>query len=135
MKNQITRRAILRGTGCALALPWLESLAAKANETKFPQRFGVVFLGCGVNEHHWTAEGNGAEMKLGKSLAPLEPLKHKLNVIHGHQAGAVRRCRYAVGWVVTICCINGQCSQDAQRLSEFARKLRAHQISPRRISR
>jgi hypothetical protein len=83
MKNQITRRAILRGTGCALALPWLESLAAKANETKFPQRFGVVFLGCGVNEHHWTAEGNGAEMKLGKSLAPLEPLKHKLNVIHG----------------------------------------------------
>jgi hypothetical protein len=83
MKNQITRRAVLRGTGCALALPWLESFAAKSRETKFPQRFGVVFLGCGVNEDHWTAEGNGAEMKLGKSLAPLEPLKHKLNVIHG----------------------------------------------------
>jgi hypothetical protein len=81
----ITRRAILRGAGCTLALPWLESFAARAKtaEMKFPQRFGVVFLGCGVNEDHWTAEGNGAEMKLGKSLAPLEPLKHKLNVIHG----------------------------------------------------
>jgi Protein of unknown function (DUF1552) len=81
--HRITRRAILRGAGCALALPWLESFAAKADEAKFPQRFGVVFLGCGVNENHWTAEGNGAEMKLGRSLAPLEPLKHKLNVIHG----------------------------------------------------
>jgi hypothetical protein len=83
MNTRITRRAILRGTGCALALPWLESFAAKANETKFPQRFGVVFLGCGVNELHWTAEGNGIAMKLGKSLAPLEPIKHKINVIHG----------------------------------------------------
>jgi hypothetical protein len=85
MNNRITRRAILRGTGCALALPWLESFAAKAKtvDTTFPQRFGVVFLGCGVNEDHWWSEGSGAEMKLGKSLAPLEPLKSKLNVIHG----------------------------------------------------
>jgi hypothetical protein len=84
--KKITRRAILRGAGCTLALPWLESFTARAKgagaET-FPQRFGVVFLGCGVNEDHWWSEGSGAEMKLGKSLAPLEPLKHKLNVIHG----------------------------------------------------
>jgi Protein of unknown function (DUF1552) len=85
-RNQITRRAILRGAGCTLALPWLESFAARAkalDAETFPRRFGVVFLGCGVNEDHWWSEGSGAEMKLGKSLAPLEPLKHKLNVIHG----------------------------------------------------
>src|SRR5258706_11430646 len=29
----------------------------------FPKRFGVVFLGCGVNEHHWSAEGDGPAMK------------------------------------------------------------------------
>lgn len=82
--KRITRRAILRGAGCTLALPWLESFAAKAkSEESFPQRFGVVFLGCGVNELHWSSEGSGAEMKLGKSLLPLEPLKGKLNVIHG----------------------------------------------------
>jgi hypothetical protein len=84
--KKITRRAILRGAGCTLALPWLESFAARAKDVGaeiFPQRFGVVFLGCGVNEDHWWSEGSGAEMKLGKSLAPLEPLKHKLNVIHG----------------------------------------------------
>jgi uncharacterized protein DUF1552 len=86
--NRITRRAVLRGAGVTLALPWLESIAAKASTTvadagAFPKRFGVVFLGCGVNENHWGSEGSGAEMKLSKSLSPLEPLKSKINVIHG----------------------------------------------------
>jgi hypothetical protein len=69
-----------------MALPWLESFAAKAATTgpdAFPKRFGVVFLGCGVNEDHWGSEGSGPEMKLSKSLSPLEPLKSKINVIHG----------------------------------------------------
>ena len=43
----------------------------------------MVFLGCGVNEDHWSAEGKGADMKLSKTLAPLEPLKQKINVIDG----------------------------------------------------
>jgi hypothetical protein len=63
-----------------MALPWLESFAAT---TTFPKRFGVVFLGCGVNEEHWGSVGSGAEMKLSKSLSPLEPLKSKLNVVSG----------------------------------------------------
>lgn len=80
-----SRRAVLRGTGCAMALPWLESVNALADPSSvdFPKRFGVVFLGCGVNENHWSAEGNGASMKLSKTLQPLEPLKQKINVIDG----------------------------------------------------
>ncbi len=84
--NRISRRAILRGAGVSLSLPWLESFAAKAGiagAEGFPKRFGVVFLGCGVNEDHWGSEGSGTEMKLSKSLSPLEPLKSKINVIHG----------------------------------------------------
>jgi hypothetical protein len=84
--NRISRRAILRGAGVSLALPWLESVAARAGTVEseaFPKRFGVVFLGCGVNEDHWGSEGSGPEMKLSKSLSPLEPLKSKINVIHG----------------------------------------------------
>jgi hypothetical protein len=84
--HRISRRAILRGAGVTLALPWLESFAAKARTIgaeSFPKRFGVVFLGCGVNEDHWGSEGSGPEMKLSKSLSPLEPLKSKINVIHG----------------------------------------------------
>ena len=70
-----------------MALPWLESFAgivrSASAATVFPKRFGIVFLGNGVNEDHWSSVGSGAEMKLGKTLMPLEPLKHKINVIHG----------------------------------------------------
>src|ERR1044071_4042880 len=84
--NEISRRAILRGAGVAMGLPWLESHPAFAGSTypaSFPKRFAVLFMGNGVNEDHWGAEGSGASMALSKTLAPLEPLKHKINVIHG----------------------------------------------------
>jgi hypothetical protein len=84
--NRISRRTVLRGAGVAMGLPWLESLPAFADTTSpapMPKRFAVMFMGNGVNEDHWNSEGSGAEMKLSKTLAPLEPLKHKINVIHG----------------------------------------------------
>jgi Protein of unknown function (DUF1552) len=90
MTRSVSRRTVLRGVGCAIALPWLESLPAWAGTvtqsgvtTDFPKRFAVMFMGNGINGNHWWARGNGAEMKLSKSLAPLEPLKHKINVING----------------------------------------------------
>jgi uncharacterized protein DUF1552 len=69
-----------------MALPWLESLPAFADTTSgspFPKRFAVLFMGNGVNEDHWGSEGSGAGMTLSKTLSPLEPLKGKVNVIHG----------------------------------------------------
>src|SRR3954447_25677334 len=84
--NGISRRTILRGAGVAMGLPWLESLNAFADTnpaSTYPKRFGVLFMGNGVNEDHWDATGNGPDMKLSKTLEPLEPLKHKINVVHG----------------------------------------------------
>src|SRR5215471_7412814 len=82
MSRRISRRTVLRGAGVTMALPWLESLPAFA-DTPYPKRFAAVFMGNGVNEDHWDSEGSGAEMKLSKTLEPLEPLKSKVNVIHG----------------------------------------------------
>src|SRR3954467_3431076 len=84
--NTISRRTVLRGAGVTMALPWLETLPCFAEPTPqgaFPKRFAVLFMGNGVNENHWGAEGSGAEMKLSQSLSPLEPLKKKINVING----------------------------------------------------
>src|SRR5438067_275658 len=84
--RRISRRTVLRGAGGTMALPWLGSLPAFADTTPadaFPKRFAVLFMGNGVNEDHWGAEGSGADLKLSKTLMPLEPLKHKINVIHG----------------------------------------------------
>ena len=57
---------MLRGVGCTMALPWLESLTCARRHdpapSVFPKRFGVVFLGNGINEDHWSADGQGAAM-------------------------------------------------------------------------
>jgi hypothetical protein len=81
-----SRRAVLRGSGCAMALPWLESVSALAAEptaADFPKRFGVMFFGCGIHEDHWSASGEGAAMKLSRTLEPLESIKTKINVLDG----------------------------------------------------
>ncbi len=78
-----SRRSVLRGAGVAMALPFLQSLPVLGAATPFPKRFGVMFMGCGINEDHWNATGNGADMKLSKTLSVMEPLKHKINVIDG----------------------------------------------------
>ena len=79
----ISRRAVLRGAGVVMALPWLESVRVLGAPAPFPKRFGVMFMGCGINEDYWSASGDGAEMSLSKTLSPLEPLKHKINVVDG----------------------------------------------------
>jgi hypothetical protein len=81
----ISRRTVLRGVGVTMALPLLESLPCFADTATitYPKRFGILFMGNGINEQHWDSQGNGADMKLSKTLEPLEPLKQKINVIHG----------------------------------------------------
>jgi len=84
--NGLSRRTILRGAGVAMGLPWLESLnafAATNAPAAYPKRFAVLFMGNGVNEEHWSSEGNGADMKLSKTLEVLSPIKNKINVVHG----------------------------------------------------
>jgi hypothetical protein len=79
--GELSRRAVLRGAGVTVALPWLESLAGGA--AAFPRRFAVLFMGNGINGNHWWAKGAGVQMELGKSLQPLAPLRAKTNFIHG----------------------------------------------------
>src|SRR5262245_60928333 len=82
--SSVSRRTVLRGVGAAMALPWLESLPVLAAPTSaFPKRFAVLFMGNGISGNHWWAKGAGAKMTLGRSLAPLEPLKPKITVING----------------------------------------------------
>ena len=95
-RERISRRTLLRGAGVAMALPWLESIpvwgaapeasatgAAAATASAFPKRFAALFMANGINQDHWWAKGSGASMELGKSLQPMEPLKHKMNFVTG----------------------------------------------------
>jgi hypothetical protein len=79
-KARPSRRAVLRGAGATVALPWLESLQGATPPSK---RFAVLFMGTGINEDHWWAKGSGDAIELSRTLKPLEPLKKKINVIDG----------------------------------------------------
>lgn len=89
-RYRVSRRTFLRGVGVTMALPWFESIPSWGAETTageepvgLPKRFAALFWGNGVNGNHWWAKGSGATMELGKSLQPMERLKHKMNFIDG----------------------------------------------------
>jgi hypothetical protein len=88
--RKLTRRALLKGVGVTVALPWLESLsgwgsepASGAGAPAAPKRFAALFMGNGVCPPHWWVKGAGADMELSKSLEPLAPFRGRLNVISG----------------------------------------------------
>ncbi len=87
---QFSRRAMLRGLGVSMALPWLESLpvwgdepARGARASQAPVRFAVLFSGNGFHTKEWWAKGNGKQMELGKVLAPLTDFREKMLFIRG----------------------------------------------------
>ncbi len=99
--SQISRRMMLQGLGCTIALPWLESVrlfAADAGVTKPtpPKRFACLFQGDGISPDQWWSKGDGRAMELSSSLESLVPYKEKLNVINGlfnhHGDGGHARC-------------------------------------------
>jgi hypothetical protein len=85
----MTRRAVLRGLGVSMALPWLESLPVwgdapvRGRSSQPPVRLAVLFAGNGFHSREWWARGQGRTLQLGKVLAPLEPLKDRLLFLRG----------------------------------------------------
>jgi len=81
--SNLSRRRFLRGAGVALGLPWLESLAPAAEAAGPPVRFAALFMGNGVNPHHWGAKPAPDGIEFAKSLSPLAPHAGKVNVFQG----------------------------------------------------
>ncbi len=74
----VSRRAILRGAGVCLALPYLESLAkAQAAPTK---RFLAAYFPNGTSAAHWPVTGQGSDYRLSPILQPLAKYKASMSV-------------------------------------------------------
>ncbi len=89
VNSHCNRRAVLRGLGATLALPFLESYAwaaggktAAAAKAKAPVRFGCLLFANGVNPHQWWARGEGEAMELSPTLAPLAPFRRDITVLN-----------------------------------------------------
>lgn len=80
------RRAVLRGAGASLALPFLESLMPKMARAQaaIPTRLVIFSSPQGTLLERWrpTSQGDGS-LRLSELLAPLEPFRDRLNVISG----------------------------------------------------
>jgi hypothetical protein len=88
-----SRRAVLRGLGVALTLPWLPSLAPRAlqaQQPELPRRFLPIFLPNGAPEF-WQPRGSGQgeSWKLSSVLEPFGALKSKMNVVTNLENGSV----------------------------------------------
>jgi hypothetical protein len=86
MARRISRRTTLKGLGCALALPLLESMgwadpSGKKGEKKAPVRMGFVFVGNGINMPLWTPDAKMT--KIPPTLEPLKPLLKDVLIISG----------------------------------------------------
>lgn len=89
-KHELSRRAVLRGLGVSMALPWMESIgvwgddaAGKRMSSEAPTRMAILFAGCGFHKSEWWAKGEGKAMTLGKVLKPIEPFKDRMVFIRG----------------------------------------------------
>jgi hypothetical protein len=77
----LSRRAVLRGAGVAIGLPWMEAMAApSANAAKLPVRLAALYVPNGVNVSAWTPKGEGRDFELSQSLEPLRNVKDRLTV-------------------------------------------------------
>ena len=83
-KKHLSRRAVLRGAGVTLALPFLDSmvpaqtpLIKTAAKPQF--RMGLLYIPHGAVMSNWTPIGDGKDFEFNRTMAPLE--KHKDNVV------------------------------------------------------
>src|SRR6185295_8454872 len=88
MSKPISRRAVLRGLGVAVALPALEAMAplrafADGAKGKPPLRMAFLSVPNGVNNTPWFPKDTGTSFVLPKTLAPLESVRSDLLVLSG----------------------------------------------------
>lgn len=89
----------MRGLGCAVALPWLESMgplenwasASVAGGTAAPNRLAFLYVPNGKNMADWTPNAEGALAgELPAILKPLEGLRDRVSVLTGLTADKAR---------------------------------------------
>jgi hypothetical protein len=93
----LSRRRFLRGLGVCLALPAFESWrpfgvrAASApaagglatTPTGAPLRLAVVYFPNGAIQPHWWPKGEGKDFELARTMQPLAPVRHQLQILGG----------------------------------------------------
>src|SRR5215831_13719046 len=96
-KKYISRRTVLKGTGVAVALPFLSAMVpaatALANTAAAPRpRLGFFYFPHGAIMENWTPAKEGSDFEVSPILEPLKPLRDHLTVVSniGNKPGESR---------------------------------------------
>jgi hypothetical protein len=84
-RGVLPRRAILRGMGVSMSLPWLTAMESTfaSDKKKAPQRFVAMTLGLGLHQPNWKPEQVGKGYTSSLYLKKLEDLRNDMTVISG----------------------------------------------------
>ena len=87
-KKHLSRRALLRGAGVAVALPLLESMTPAGVRRAWaagdpPARVAFMYIPHGAVMDRWLPAGAASELVLGPTMQSLSPWRDRLNVVSG----------------------------------------------------
>jgi hypothetical protein len=85
-RKALSRRALLRGAGASVALPFLDAMVPAFAARRGPQppmRLGFVYVPNGVIMERWTPAEQGPGFQFTPTLEPLAPFSDKLLVASG----------------------------------------------------
>src|SRR5438132_2408034 len=90
-KKHISRRTVLRGTGAALALPFLEAMVPAATalaqtDARPKPRFVGCFVPHGMAPGYWIPEKEGSDFDFKFCFKPLEPYRDQVTLFGGLHA-------------------------------------------------
>ncbi len=91
LSRSLSRRAVLKGLGATIALPFLEAMvprplygAISASAAKtFPTRMAAIYFPNGLTLAEWKPQYTGEDYEFTRILKPLEAYRNDLTVISG----------------------------------------------------
>src|ERR1700724_971908 len=95
-KKHLSRRAVLRGMGVSLALPFLDSMVPAQTPISQTAAAPKTRLACiemvhgaagstvdGSNKHYWSPAKEGRDFEITETLQSLAPFKDYLTIVTG----------------------------------------------------
>ena len=110
MTHLLSRRSVLRGTGTAMALPFLEAMLPRGSIKRPPARLVYVYAPNGMELDSWWPKKEGPLGKLPKTLRSLQPFRDELSIYGGLTSDKARangdgpgdHARAAASWLTGV---------------------------------
>lgn len=105
-QKHLSRRAVLRGAGVSLSLPFLEAMTpalAAAKETRQAKRFVGVSMALGLHNPNLVPEGAGRNYKPSRYLKSIQDLREDFTIVSGSSHPGVTGGHTAEGSIFSAC--------------------------------